>query len=70
MKFQFLHFHLSEVEKLVYQIKQPLCITMNQVQLFLLIFIMRVLNNSIQWRNDQAEWCSEFMAYVGEEFCF
>src|SRR5687768_561244 len=31
---------------------------------------MGMSDHFIQWRNDQAKWCSEFMTYIREEFGF
>ena len=70
MKFDFLHFHFPEIKQLIDQIQQSFCIAMNEVQLFFLIVISGIPDNFIEGRNDKAEWCTEFVAYIGKEPCF
>src|SRR5687768_891295 len=63
-----MHFKLSEIQQLIYQIQQTFRISLDQLKLLLLHCVFGLLDHFLQWRKDECERCSELMAHICEEF--
>ena len=61
------HLPFTEIEQLIDQVQQPLRIAIHQLQTCTLQFIGCFFQHTLQRRNNQCKWCTQFMADVREE---